>query len=174
MTTRNETIQKVLDTDQDQLLDEWLAEALAGAKLPGSKAELAQSARTLLKAVRAGVGADGETTSLDGPAWASVRDALSALSASRAAQGVSAGDTSVFISAMKKPLFARLQEHGMLKPEEAIAVLWRVSSLVDKMAQYAVTTYQARAKTSSSASRKSCWSCPRPWSSCGTACWRCR
>ena len=67
---------------------------------------------------------------------------LAALSQSRAAQGSSAGDTSHFVMAMKKPLFFGLQEHLGSDPTAAFAAVWAASTLIDRLAQYTATTYQ--------------------------------
>ena len=86
--------------------------------------------------------ADADLAQFDGPAWARTRSVLAALSQSRAAQGASAGDTSHFVMAIKKPLFAGLQKHLASDPKAAFDAAWTASTLVDKLAQFTATTYQ--------------------------------
>jgi rsbT co-antagonist protein RsbR len=69
---------------------------------------------------------------------------LSDLSRSRAAQGQSAGDTSVFVLALKKPLLTALQAHiARLDSVQLPSLFWELTRLVDSMAQYTVSTFQA-------------------------------
>ena len=79
---------------------------------------------------------------MDGPAWADLRGVLEALSRSRVAQGQTAGDTSAFVLAFKRPLFSGLQRAHANDPQLAMAAMWACTVLVDNMAQWTVTTYQ--------------------------------
>ena len=99
--------------DQPQkFVDDWLAEARkASGGAPTGEATAAH-ARALLEALQTGMRAGGDPESLDAPAWNALRDRLAELSASRAAQGATAADTSVFVLSMKKPMFAALQAAG--------------------------------------------------------------
>lgn len=68
---------------------------------------------------------------------------LSSLSRSRAAQGQSAGETSVFVLALKKPLLNALQQR--LNGSDSVqltAAFWGLTKLVDGMAQFTATTFQ--------------------------------
>jgi rsbT co-antagonist protein RsbR len=67
---------------------------------------------------------------------------LAELSQSRAAQGASAGETSYFVLAIKKPLFAGLRKLLDGSPQRAFDAVWAASTLVDRMAQWTATTYQ--------------------------------
>ena len=69
-----------------------------------------------------------------------MRHSLESLSRSRAAQGQSAGETSAFVLAFKRPLFSLIQRE--LAADRQMAAVWAVSALVDRMAQWTVTTYQ--------------------------------
>ena len=69
-------------------------------------------------------------------------EALARLSGSGAARGDSAGETSRFVMALKRPLFAGLQRRLSRDPEKLTGAIWAVSSLVDRMAQHTATTYQ--------------------------------
>jgi len=71
-----------------------------------------------------------------------LRDTLANLSRTRAAKGESAGDTSLFVLALKKPLFAALQRRLADDPAGMARALWTLSAAVDMLAQHTVTTFQ--------------------------------
>lgn len=143
MKTQNTTVNDMVQEDPDRFLAEWLAEAkLDNHKSKTGDARGVSEAKELLKAFSQGIQSDGEPSSFDGPAWADLRSELGALSSSRAAQGVSSEETSRFVLAMKKPLFSRLQTKHATDAAALMTTLLWVSSLVDKMAQFTVGTYQ--------------------------------
>lgn len=143
MKTQNTTVNDMVQADSDRFLTEWLAEAkLDNHKSKTGDARGVSEAKELMKAFSEGIQADGEPSSFDGREWADLRSVLGALSSSRAAQGVSSEETSRFVLAMKKPLFSRLQTRHATDAAALMDTIWWVSSLVDKMAQFTVGTYQ--------------------------------
>ncbi|MBK0392210.1 STAS domain-containing protein [Ramlibacter algicola] len=140
MARENEALAALLAQASDQVMKDWLQQA--GAQSGGSLQSMQSEAGELLRAVRSGLQAGGSTESLDGPAWADLRGALEALSRSRVAQGQTAGDTSAFVLAFKRPLFMGMQRVHANDPQLAMAAMWSSSLLVDNMAQWTVTTYQ--------------------------------
>ena len=145
MREENAAIEALLASQYDQVLRDWLAEVAATGDRTAGRAGATTStteANELLTALRAGVKADGDTERFDDAAWNGLRDALSVLSRDRAAKGSSAGETNGFILALKKPLFSGLQQRLAGESTKLVGMLWRVSALIDKMAQYTVTQYQ--------------------------------
>jgi rsbT co-antagonist protein RsbR len=127
----------VLAGGEERILSGWLAE------LPASeRAALRAQAQQLLGALGEGVRSGGDTERLEQQAWASMRAVLETISASRAAQGASAGETSHFVLSLKKPLFDGLQERLAADPKAMFAATWAVSVLVDRMAQWTASVYQ--------------------------------
>ncbi|UXH80565.1 STAS domain-containing protein [Roseateles amylovorans] len=141
MTQHSAAIEDLLSTTRDQVLAEWQGELRTGNGGRALNTELRETAE-LADALLGGLRQAGDTQNLDHPAWATVRDVLAALSGSRAAQGSTAAETSRFVLALKKPLFAGVQRHLSAQPEALVAATWEISTLVDQMAQYTVTTYQ--------------------------------
>ena len=140
MKQENTAFDHVLRASPDEFLKSWLDEV---AGTGGANSATAQhDARELLGALQEAVGADAELARFEGAGWARTRSVLAALSQSRAAQGASAGDTSHFVMAIKKPLFAGLQNHLAGDPKAAFDAAWSASTLIDKLAQFTVTTYQ--------------------------------
>ena len=144
MTNDTEALLKILEGSETQVATEWLAEAAAaaGKQADALRRVMQDDATELLAALRTALGAGARPDAFQDAAWAPVRNVLEALSRSRAAQGQSAGDTSIFVLAFKKPLFSQLQKALEKKPAELVAALWQVSALVDRMAAWTVSTYQ--------------------------------
>ncbi len=141
MADHNAAVESLLTQQGAEVLAQWqaeLASAGAGRELGTETQESQQLLAAFGAALRAGASLDG----IDGPAWAPVRELLAALSRSRAAQGSTAADTSRFVLALKKPLFAGLQSRLGQEPGALVAVVWAVSTLIDAMAQFTVTAYQ--------------------------------
>jgi rsbT co-antagonist protein RsbR len=136
MSASNSAVAQLLRNGRDAFLRDWMAEARV------ADAQHTAEGRGLLEAIAQGLADGGESTDFTAAAWEPLRQLLGDLSASRAAQGEPAGDTSRFVLALKKPVFSGLQEAGM--PAAQLAeTLWWASTLVDQMAQLTVSTYQA-------------------------------
>ncbi|CAN7526090.1 STAS domain-containing protein [Acidovorax sp. LjRoot66] len=142
MTTLNTQILDALqEGNKPALIQEWLEEARSGnASLSKSaSADAADIASALAKGLQAGANIE----SFADAKWAPLQEVLSSLSRSRAAQGQSAGETSVFVLALKKPLLNALQQR--LNGSDSVqltAAFWGLTKLVDGMAQFTATTFQ--------------------------------
>jgi rsbT co-antagonist protein RsbR len=143
MTQQSQAMLGVLAQHEEQIVSEWLQEAGAASSrmtdaarrtMQGEATEIVRTVRTALES-----GADPED--FKASAWTPLRETLESLSRSRAAQGQTAGDTSVFVLAFKRPMFSALQRAGS-DAKAQLAAVWSLSVLVDKMAQWTVTTYQ--------------------------------
>ncbi len=141
MKPQNNLIEQIIQQDEQQFIQVWLAEFFAGNASSGAHLSQQEEARTLLQAFRQGVKAGGDPAQFEASAWNGLRDALENLSASRAAQGAPAGETSHFVLTMKKPLFSGIQQLSN-EPQGLIDAIWWASTLLDKMAQFTVTNYQ--------------------------------
>ena len=142
MKSANDTLVGLLSDRDTELLDDWLREAGANAAraTDNSRAGMRVEAKELLAALRLALAAGENSEDISATGWTELRQVLEALSRSRAAQGQSAGDTSMFVLAFKRPVFARIQK--AISPDFQLATAWAVSSLVDRMAQWTVNTYQ--------------------------------
>jgi rsbT co-antagonist protein RsbR len=138
------TILDVLLRDRAAVRDQWLAELQNGG---GNRSAvdlqaLGPQIDAVIAALDGGLRAGADTGNLDAAAWNGLRDVLANLSSGRAAQGASAGDTSQVVLALKRPLFSTLQKSLSKDPERLGDMLWKVSSLVDRMAQHTANTHQ--------------------------------
>ena len=120
---------------------DWVNES-GGTLTEGGRRAMEAEAGDLLQALRRGLEQGGDPEALDGPAWASLRDALEGLSRSRVAQGQTAADTSAFVLGLKRPLFSGLQQKMANDPKAAMDNMWAITQLVDRMAQWTVSAYQ--------------------------------
>jgi rsbT co-antagonist protein RsbR len=144
MKQQNDTVLALLAQHEDKIIAQWLQEAggAPGGRLndAGRKA-LQGEATEIIHAVRGALQDGGDPEAFQGPAWEPLRQALESLSRSRAAQGQSAGDTSQFVLAFKRPMFTVLQA-AVPDPAAQVGAIWALSTMVDKMAQWTVNTYQ--------------------------------
>jgi rsbT co-antagonist protein RsbR len=120
---------------------DWIQEAGASAS-EGARRTMETEAVDVVEALRKGLEQGGEVSALEARPWAGLREALEALSRSRVSQGQNAADTSAFVLALKRPLFAAVQQQMGSDPKAALNVLWAATQLVDRMAQWTVSAYQ--------------------------------
>jgi rsbT co-antagonist protein RsbR len=130
---------RILTDETTAILDPWLLEVTAD---PSARSAMQPEARALITALRNGLAGGGDPTKLAGPSWDELGAALDALSHTRAQQGRTAGETSVFVLALKKPLFALLQRRLGDDAAGLVSALWTISTLVDQLAQRTVTSHQ--------------------------------
>jgi len=144
MSQETDVVLRLLDQHEEQIISEWQQEAGAGSGRvsdAGRRAMLSE-AQEILRGMREALKAGADAESFQSASWDTLRQALESLSRSRAAQGQSAGDTSVFVLAFKRPLFKLVQKEVGSDAQKLMAVVWVVTQIVDKMAQWTVTTYQ--------------------------------
>jgi rsbT co-antagonist protein RsbR len=142
MNQDTEAVLQLLRTNEEQILTEWLQEAGASSTriTDAGRRSMRGEAEEILHGLRDALQGGADPQAFQGPGWAPLRQSLETLSRSRAAQGQSAGDTSMFVLAFKRPMFALVQRS--LPTERQMAVVWAVTLLADRMAQSTVSTYQ--------------------------------
>ncbi|WP_213953813.1 MULTISPECIES: STAS domain-containing protein [unclassified Variovorax] len=143
MTPDNAAIDALLTDLHSDITRQWLDDVAASSPMGANAANATGEAQGLMNGLRSGLRSGADPARLDQAAWASLRAALETLSQSRAAQGATAGETSHFVLALKKPLFSALQERLGKEPKQLFDAILAVSTLLDHMAQWTVTTYQA-------------------------------
>ncbi|MET4578863.1 STAS domain-containing protein [Ottowia thiooxydans] len=126
----------LLENEESQVLDQWILSA-GGSASPKVRAEVAP----ILDKLRAAVQSNEPLTSGSG-AWKPLNAALEALSASRAAQGTTAGSTSALVLALKQPVFAALQKSLSSDSQALLEAITESSKLIDVMAQWTADSYQ--------------------------------
>jgi rsbT co-antagonist protein RsbR len=140
MKSELQAILSTLRDDESSIVDTWLDEL--GAAEPGARRAVQPEAEELVKLLREALAAGADPDAMESQAWAGTRHVLESLSRSRAARGQTAGDTSQFVLALKKPLFNGLQRTLASDPGTLMPSLWTVTTMVDKLAQRTVATFQ--------------------------------
>jgi rsbT co-antagonist protein RsbR len=145
MSLTAKSLADVLDrVDRDEILREWMQElAQTGSKSQSSAPAARAEASDVLTAVTTAIRSGAEPSQFESSIWSATREILETISSSRAAQGASSAETSQFVLALKRPLFSQLQVLMKdIDPAHLGELIWSCSMLVDKMAQWTVTTYQ--------------------------------
>ena len=144
MSQETDAVLRLLDQHEEQIISEWQQEAGAASSRisDAGRRSMQSEAQEMLRALRQALQSGADPENFQAAAWDALRGVLESLSRSRAAQGQSAGDTSVFVLAFKRPLFKLLQAQAGASVQQVMGLVWAVTGLVDKMAQWTVTTYQ--------------------------------
>lgn len=140
MKSELQAILSILQGNEGTIVETWLDEL--GVKEAGARRAIQPDAEELLKLLREALAADADPNAMEAPAWTSVRHVLESLSRSRAARGQSAGETSLFVLALKKPLFDGLQRKLASDPGAQMQALWAATTMVDKLAQRTAASFQ--------------------------------
>jgi len=141
MNNDNDALLTTLRDEENAVIEGWLSEAQL--KDPDARRSARAEAAELVAHLRDGLQAGGAADLLEtGAPWTGLRDMLGELSRMRAAKGQSASDTSRFVLAIKKPLFAAVQRRLADDPAAMARAVWALSALVDEIAQRTVSTYQ--------------------------------
>ena len=141
MSRESNAIVAVLDRASAQVQTGWLKEADADMPVSSRTGAVRQTSE-LIAGVDAGLRAGGMVDDLEAGCWQPLREGLEALSRDRAAQGRSAAETSRFVRAFKRPVFAGLQTDLVGDAALLASSLWALSTLGDTMAEWTINTYQ--------------------------------
>jgi rsbT co-antagonist protein RsbR len=133
---------EILSRHENQIHTEWLKH-MAGAVRRGdlmTDSELKEQSRDLLTAIVAGT-KSGDVTRLDGAAWTPAREMLQTISSSRARQGFTPSETTMFVLSLKQPLFDALRQELSSKPDALFEEVWNATLLVDALALITTEAY---------------------------------
>jgi len=134
----------ILDTHEEELLEEWMREQLASDTLRTdlvSKSNLRQQSAEFLGALRQAA-QSGNTTDIMSPEWGEVREILTGLSRSRVQQGFTPSETATFVFSLKQPLFARLRQELEQDADTLANEHWAATVLLDKLGLFTIEAYQ--------------------------------
>jgi rsbT co-antagonist protein RsbR len=137
-------IPDLLAEHKSTLLEEWLDEQKhAGVNRAGmiADAELREQSSEFLRLLSRAT-ASGELASIDGQAWADMRDMLSDLSRTRSLQGFSPKDVAVFIFSFKRPLFDLLRREAAGDEERLFREIWSATTLLDQLGYWTTEVFQ--------------------------------
>ncbi|MBD2744976.1 STAS domain-containing protein [Coleofasciculus sp. FACHB-1120] len=136
-------IPKILQTDQAQLLTDWISEQIAAGirKDLIKEIELREECREFLDLFSAAV-QQGNFIDIKSAEWRSVREMLGSISRSRSQKGFTPSETAIFIFSLKQPLFSRLRLELAQDGESLLEEIWAVTTLIDKLGLWTTESYQ--------------------------------
>ncbi|GHC88857.1 polyvinylalcohol dehydrogenase [Pseudorhodoferax aquiterrae] len=137
MASHAQTLIALLRDERATLLQAWTTATHGANASAATREEAEELFEALLQALQGDAPED-----LQGAGWSGARRLLEALSASRAAQGQSAGDTSAFVLALKLPIFAALQQRLGQDSQTLLQAVVSVTTKLDAMAQWTATAFQ--------------------------------
>ena len=135
-------IAQILNSERAAVMTGWLEEVRATANLGPSSKTLSADTEKIMTGLEAGLRTVQQSLNLDDPAWAPLMESLEDISRSGAAQGTTAAQTSALVLGLKKPLFERIQAKFTSDPTRLASGIWTISTLMDRLAQHTLTTYQ--------------------------------
>jgi rsbT co-antagonist protein RsbR len=133
---------ELLARHEGPILERWVEDQLATIGLKRglmSDAELREQSREFLGLVRQAAQSGG--LEIEAAPWTAVRDFLNRISASRAVQGFSPGETAMFVFSLKQPIFEQLRRDGG-SGEGVFDEVWRTNLLIDRLGLYTTEVYQ--------------------------------
>jgi rsbT co-antagonist protein RsbR len=135
---------EIISKHQEAIRADWLKQMSGATRRSDliSNEEVDSQSRELMTAIASGA-KSGDVTNVDGPAWASARETLTAISASRAKQGFTTGETATFVLSLKQPLFSVIRKELAASPDAMFEEIWKATLLLDKLALITADAFQA-------------------------------
>jgi rsbT co-antagonist protein RsbR len=136
-------IPEILQSDQAQLLTDWISEQMAAGirKDLIKELELREECREFLDLFSAAV-QQSNFTDIKSTEWRSVREMLGSISRSRSQKGFTPSETATFVFSLKQPLFSRLRLELADDSESLLEEIWSVTTLLDKLGLWTTESYQ--------------------------------
>ena len=169
------TLPRLLREHQAEVLNDWISrqeQSLATRRDLISDAELSRDSSQFLDAFTQAL-ESGDPERQTGAPWERLHEMLKNLSVSRARKGFTPSETATFVFSLKPPVF-ELIRRSLKTPDEHHRESWLANTAIDRLGLATTEVYQKGREEVILRQQQECWSCPRRWSSCGTACWRCR
>jgi len=135
---------EIISRNEEAIRADWMKHMTSSVQRADliSKVELEEQSKDLLKAIVRGV-SSGQAEDPSGPAWSSARELLQDISASRARQGFSPGETATFVLSLKQPLFAVIRRDLSGSQDELFDAIWKSTALLDKLSLITIETFMA-------------------------------
>lgn len=135
---------EIIAQNEEQIRNEWMrdmAKTMLRTDLI-SRTELEEQSRALLNAVVTGVRSSGPTD-LSGMGWATARELLQEISASRARQGFTPTEVATFVLSLKQPLFSAIRREQGKNQDKLFDTLWVATEMLDHLALHTTEAYTA-------------------------------
>jgi rsbT co-antagonist protein RsbR len=143
MITQGKTLGEVLRANEQELLDDWIAQQRETVHMRSellSRTELIEQSRRFLSALRDAVDRGG--VDITAPAFATLREQIEELSQARGRQGYTTVETATLVFSLKRLLFARLRDRYGTDPNALADATWEATLLLDRLGMLTVEAYQ--------------------------------
>ncbi|HEY8964981.1 MAG TPA: STAS domain-containing protein [Candidatus Methylacidiphilales bacterium] len=136
-------LSELIAKHEKHLLQTWVDEQAKAISKQGvlQAGELQAQCAEFLRTFREAIAKDGEAD-LEGAEFDAIKETIGNISRSRALQGFSPTETSLFIFSLKRPLFALVQQELKAKPEAVAEEILNVSLVLDSIGIYTAEVYQ--------------------------------
>lgn len=144
--TQESRLLEILKVHKKKLLEEWLEVQFNHEMLRLdliTENEIRQQSKEFLNLLLEAISA-GNISDIMKKEWKDVRDFLSNISSSRAAQGFSPTETVIYIYTLKEPLFSLLYQELGTEEESLYKEISRVTHLLDRLGLYTNEEFQRR------------------------------
>jgi rsbT co-antagonist protein RsbR len=134
----------VIGRNEETIRTEWLREMSAADRRSDlmTDREIQEQSRELLSALVEGLRGGG-VTNLSHASWNRTNELLQSISASRAKQGFTPGETSSFVLSLKQPMFTVIRKELGKNHDEVFQEMWNTTLLVDKLSLMTADTYMS-------------------------------
>jgi rsbT co-antagonist protein RsbR len=134
----------IVEQHQKEILAEWFSNQMTSGTWRSGRipeAQLRDESQRFLsllaQASQQGIEFDARSAQ-----WAEIREFLTELSRSRAAQGFTPTQVATFVFSLKQPLFKRATESLQSDPAALASTLWEATILLDALGLYTTEIYQ--------------------------------
>ncbi len=134
---------ELLNAHEAEVLQQWLQQLKDDGALHSGRireGELQTQCGQFLRLLRDALSAGSQD--IEAPAFAPVREMLADISASRATQGFSPRETTLFIFSLKQPLFDVFGRHAVADQATTLAANWSMGLLLDRLGLHTMEAYQ--------------------------------
>jgi rsbT co-antagonist protein RsbR len=133
----------LLSRNEATILAEWMKAQLSDGRRSKAidEGELRTHSREFLSLLRTAV-QTGMLDDISGREWEETRRMLEDLSRSRARQGLTPSQTSMFIFSLKEALFSHIRAEYAGSPDILVSVTWTMTKLLDTLGLYTVEVFQ--------------------------------
>ena len=137
------TFADILSKREKTITAQWLDLQSKGGRRTSAveQQEAGRESHELMDSLKTATQED-KSDDINRPAWASVRDFLTQVSARRAKAGFTPTETASFIFSLKEPLFAAIDEELGKDREAFPKVVWQATTLIDKLGLLTMEAFQ--------------------------------
>ena len=135
---------EIISRNEDRIRSDWMKDMSAAVQRGDlmSKAELGEQSSTLLRAIAKGA-SSSQGSDISGADWASTRELLQDISASRVRQGFTPSETATFVLSLKQPLFTTIRKELAANQDEMFDTIWSATRLLDNLSLLTLETFMA-------------------------------